>query len=134
MEDYAHCKCCDDLLDDDEVLVMSSITVESHNAKVQNGDVICETCKTESLCGRCGEYTETSCSGFWCEKCDRGILIECTAVCWCQCHEAICKDCILKEPENRWKCEKCNVDLRESLSGELTLCEDAQESLCVECM
>ena len=133
MEDIK-CKFCEIILEEDDCITISGITRESYSAKVKNGDIVCETCVNENLCGRCGEYTKNACSGFFCERCDRGILIECVAVCWCQCHEAICKDCILKEPEDRWKCEKCGVDLRESLSEDLALCEDAQETLCIECM
>lgn len=130
------CKACHFLLsiEDDEYFTIESITQESHNAKVRNGDVVCDTCKNESLCGRCGEFSDDAYNCFHCEFCMRGILIECVALCWCQCHDVICKDCILKEASNKWLCEKCGVDLRESLSEDLSICVDAQKLLCVECM
>lgn len=123
--------------EDDEKVKVTHITHTREISKVKNGDVICSTCFMENLCLRCGFNKKTNHYGsFHCKTCERPILgdCDCVAVAWCQSHEVICRDCILKESEDRWRCEECNSDLREDLSIDLSLCEDAQSLLCAECM
>lgn len=125
------CKVCNCELFEDEVTTIKNINYESANATVKNGDVVCETCLNEVLCERCGECSDSE-SSFYCEVCERKVLIECVSICWCQYQGVICRDCILKQPEDKWKCEKCDIDLRQELSEDLSLCVDAQETTCIK--
>ena len=69
-----------------------------------DGYHICSDCypSKENICSGCEEHCCELCYNkddicdliFVCRRCDITVCFNCVGICWCQCHECICKQCV----------------------------------------
>jgi len=107
------------------------------NCVSSKGCLICIDCIPTSftvhpkICNYCVGHCCTLCfemeegySNFVCKRCKNEVCINCVGICWCQCLECICKECVLGTDIPR--CSKCqNIT-------EIPVCEDC-ETFCKAC-
>src|SRR5579872_1045302 len=85
---------------------LNSTGTENLNS-VGCGKKYCSTCWDENVCHRCFN-SEEFINYNTCERCNRRIRNCCVAICYCQCLDVICIDCI--KPEDN-TCDECNAVL-----------------------
>jgi hypothetical protein len=128
------CSVCLDELDG-EITIVDELLLSAPGESVMMGDKVCSECIKWHVCECCGlierETLAPPSYRFGCERCGKHISMECVSVCWSQSYDAICKVCILNEPEGEWICEVCMIDIRHQLYRD-AICADSQKMLCYE--
>lgn len=132
------CAACNDKIwieeADEEVYYISTITAPGN--QIQNGAGVCEACFLEGLCHRCGTILDSPGAYWTCIGCKRRIGLgecDCAAVGWCQCVDVICRECILLQPEDEWRCETCGLDMRTMLQQGPGITPDDSGMKCYTC-
>ena len=92
--------------------------------EIRHNSNICPQCE-EHCCQLCYNENEITDFIFMCKKCDVLVCYNCVGICWCQCMDCICKNCVTDN--DLPICPVCNK------KHTIPVCEDASIYCSVKC-